>query len=51
MSGHVPAPEAELEQHAYDVCRNCGKPIREDIYTGGWATMVGRNFECYGQRS
>ena len=47
MSGHQVNPDPE--QSMYDECLKCGKPIHADVYTGQLATMIGRNFECYGK--
>jgi hypothetical protein len=46
--GHV--LDTAPEQQAYDVCARCGQAVQVDVYgSGRLATMIGRNFECYGK--
>ena len=47
--GHVIDEEWAAECGAFDKCGKCGMPVQADFYTGRLATMVGRNFECYGK--
>ena len=50
-TAHVPTPEDELDQHAFDVCARCGQPIVQHWERREtWVTMTGGNAECYGGR-
>lgn len=44
---HVPLPDDQLDQMAYDVCARCCQPIRPDG-AGVWRTMLGYSPECAG---